>query len=60
MPCTIGTPRNQPDADVAVIGVIQQRALDGRPGAFHALAVVRSDDRFHGFLGVSPATASAA
>ena len=32
-------------------GVIQRRALDGGRGSFHALAVVRADDRFHGFLG---------
>jgi len=31
--------------------VIQRRALDGGRGSFHALAVVRADDRFHGFLG---------
>jgi hypothetical protein len=47
------------DTTVAAPGVIQQRALNGRRGSFHALSVVRADDRFHGFLGLSSAIASA-
>ena len=39
--------------------MIQQRAPDGRRGCFHALAVVRADDRFRGSLGVSAAIAPA-
>jgi hypothetical protein len=33
-------------AGVIALGVIQQRALDGRRGSFHAMAMVRADDRF--------------
>jgi hypothetical protein len=58
-PPALPIPREGGHAGTATrIGVIQQRALDGRRGSFHALAVVRADDRFHGFRGVSPAIAS--
>ena len=35
----------EPGTCVAGLGVIQQRALDGRRGSFHPPAVVRADDR---------------
>jgi hypothetical protein len=40
-------------------GVIQQRALYGRRGSYHAPAVVGAYDRFRAEVAVSPASASA-
>lgn len=47
------------DAGVAGAGVIQQRALDGGRGPFHAPVVVRADDRFRSDARFRPAIASA-